>query len=270
MENIKNDSGNWEGTAEQMQRQHRRGRRFAGLVFVIAGSLFIAKQSGVLIPDWLFTWQMLLIAFGLVMGVKHAFNGAGWLVPIIVGSVFMIQEFYPEFGIRIYLWPVGIILFGLMLIFKPKRMHRFRYGGRYRRRWEQHAKNWEQHADTENSSSAYNAEDRVDATAVFGEVKKNIISKDFKGGEVTCVFGGAEINLTQSDINGRVVIESTQVFGGAKFIVPRHWKVQSEMSAVFGGVQDKRLIVDDSMIDHTKILVIEGTCVFGGIEIMSF
>ena len=37
------------------------------------------------------------------------------------------------------------------------------------------------------------------------------------------MFGGAEINFMQADIQGRVELEVNQVFGGTKLIVPAHW-----------------------------------------------
>jgi predicted membrane protein len=81
-------------------------------------------------------------------------------------------------------------------------------------------------------------------------------------------FGGSEINLMQADIKGRVKIEVVQVFGGTKIIVPANWIVQSEMLAIFGGIEDKRPPQLNTIPD--KILIIEGTSIFGGIDIKSF
>ena len=75
----------------------------------------------------------------------------------------------------------------------------------------------------------------------------------------------------QADINGRVVIELTQVFGGTKLVVPPHWKLQTEeVVSVFGGLDDKRPIVQNSSVDDSKVLVLRGTCIFGGIDIKSY
>ncbi len=46
-------------------------------------------------------------------------------------------------------------------------------------------------------------EDYIDAVTVFGGVKKNILSKNFRGGDVTTFMGGTELNLTHADIQGR-------------------------------------------------------------------
>jgi hypothetical protein len=58
------------------------------------------------------------------------------------------------------------------------------------------------------------------------------------------------------------------VFGGTKLIVPPHWDVKTELVTIFGGIEDKRHIA--SKIDSSKVLIIQGTTVFGGIEINSY
>jgi predicted membrane protein len=82
-------------------------------------------------------------------------------------------------------------------------------------------------------------------------------------------MGGSEIDLTQSDFNGKIVIDVTNIFGGTKMIVPPTWDVQNDITAIFGGVDDKRQI-NGVTLDPNKVLVLDGTCMFGGIEIRSF
>ena len=101
-------------------------------------------------------------------------------------------------------------------------------------------------------------------------MKKNIISKNFRGGESVTVFGGTEINLTQADISGAVGLEITQIFGGTKLIVPANWTVQSkELVAILGGIDDKRPPVPNAGAPE-KVLILKGTCLLGGIEIRSY
>ena len=52
-------------------------------------------------------------------------------------------------------------------------------------------------------------------------------------------------------------------------IVPAHWQIKSELITVFGGMEDKRQMLQNSEIE-TKTLVLKGNCVFGGVEIKSF
>ncbi|MFZ6010408.1 MAG: cell wall-active antibiotics response protein, partial [Bacteroidota bacterium] len=114
-------------------------------------------------------------------------------------------------------------------------------------------------------------DDYLDSTTAFGGVKRNIISKNFKGGEITTIFGGTDLIFTQADVNGKIVLEVTQLFGGTKLIVPPHWKVETgDLVCVFGGVDDKRPAVADGTVDQNKVLVLKGTCIFGGIDIKSY
>lgn len=111
-------------------------------------------------------------------------------------------------------------------------------------------------------------EDFIDSVSIFGQVKKNIYSKNFKGGEIVNIMGGADINLIQADIKHPVILEVVQIFGGTTIIVPSHWKVNPEMTAIFGGVEDKRFI-NNIAVDNSKNLIIKGTSIFGGITIKS-
>ena len=65
-----------------------------------------------------------------------------------------------------------------------------------------------------------------------------------------------------------MVIDVTAVFGGAKLIVPAGWQIKHEVTAIFGGLDDKRLV--PAPLGSTKILIIRGVALFGGIDIRSY
>lgn len=244
--NNRNESSN-------TPNRHNRGRAIAGLIVVIAGTVLLAKQLGAAMPYWLFTWPMLLIAIGLYVGFRHSFRNPGWMIPTGIGLIFLLEHLVPGIELKQYIWPIVIIAIGLFMIIRP----RGRRTGEY---W----KNWEDRNSQSLSDNAF------ESVTIFGGDKKQIISKDFKGGETVCAFGGVEINLTQADINGPATIEVVQLFGGTKIIVPPHWKVLTdELVCVFGSLEDKRQVAG-SIVDGTKVLVIKGTCIFGGIELRSF
>jgi predicted membrane protein len=113
------------------------------------------------------------------------------------------------------------------------------------------------------------SEELIESVSVFGGTKRSIISKNFKGGEITSILGGSEINLSQADIQGKAFLEINQLFGGTKLIIPSNWQVQAESTAILGSVEDTR-IGNNSNVDPNKTLVIEGTSVFGGISIKSY
>ena len=52
--------------------------------------------------------------------------------------------------------------------------------------------------------------------------------------------------------------------------MPSHWKVKSDLTSVFGGIDDQRPSMVLEYISEDKVLVLKGACVFGGIEIHSY
>lgn len=121
--------GIWDrGRADELERQHKRGRLIGGLFLVGAGLLFLARELGAELPDWLFTWKTLLIALGLVAGAKRSFRPSGWLVVVFVGLGFLLTDLYPDLEIKPFLWPAVLIIGGLIIIFQPYRHRRWREG----------------------------------------------------------------------------------------------------------------------------------------------
>lgn len=229
---------------ESKVRNH--GRLWAGLIVIAVGMVFLGRELGAVFPEWLFSWKMLVIAIGLYVGAKQSFKLGGWLIPVAIGVLFIVDDYIDELYFKPYLIPIGIIGAGLYIIFKPKRKE----------------------GNSMTSSTPIEATGDWESVVIFGE-NKNIISKDFKGGEMVTIFGGSELNMMQADINGMVTIEVVQIFGGTKLIVPSNWKIQtSELVSVFGGISDKRAV--STTADPTKLLNIKGASVFGGIDIRSY
>ncbi|MDP2386434.1 MAG: LiaF-related protein [Bacteroidota bacterium] len=234
------------------EESHRRGKIAGGIFIVLAGVLFLLKKSGVEFPYWLLSWKTLLIAAGIVSLIKHGFKRFFGIFPIAIGVIFILTEEYKIPHVGQYVWPVAIILFGLVMIFKPKRK-------RFHKNW--NTGDWANESDSE---------DYIRSSSVFGGVKKNIVSKNFKGGDVKAVFGGGELNFIQADIKEKAVLEITAVFGGIKLVVPRNWEIQSELNTFCGGIEDNRAIEANVSSEAPKVLLLKGNATFGGIEINSY
>ena len=258
-------------------------RVLAGLLLLVIGVLFFLKQSGLaLFPYWVFTWPMILIGLGIFIGVKSGFRGPGWVVLLIIGGFFLFDDILNLYELRRYLVPAILVGVGLMLILRPKKQMPWKGGfDRWQQTGEQTSGSgtgfYSGPAGTSSADTASDFatdpfssfEEKLDAAAVFGAVKKNILSKNFKGGEAVAVFGGCEIDLSKADINGTVKVEVTAVMGGVKLIVPSHWTIKQEIAAVFGGVEDKRE-TNGIIAVQNKVLLLEGTAFLGGIEIKSY
>lgn len=264
---------NYNTTTEQeinwskIEKSHRRGKIIGGIFVVTAGVLYLLKELGSTIPDWIFTWQMFLIALGVFIGFKHSFRRPSWFILIAIGSLFLVSKLYPTLIISAMLWPIAIIAIGLFMIFKPRRKYGHFYKKFYEKKMRNRAFNGGYSCYDDFTSSS---EDKIETTTFMGGVKKNIISKNFKGGEVTNVFGGTELNLSQADFEGAITLEMTNVFGGTKLILPANWEINSELVSVMGNVEDKRPIPPTTNVDMRKVLNLRGTTFMGGIEIKSY
>lgn len=254
----------------RMQRYRYRsaqGRRWVGVFLVIAGGLWLARATGAIdFPQWFFTWPMFLIGIGFLSGIRHGFREGGWLIMVAIGGIFLANEISPELKLKPYIWPVVLMAFGLLFLFRPRRNHPPFESDGARENMPPTADD-SPHCKTQWKQAMNDGNDVIYATAIFGGIKKNVLSKTFKGGDVTTFMGGAEINLTQADFNGKVMIDCFNMFGGTKLIIPADWNVQSGVVTVFGGIEDKR---QPGLANPDKVLYLDGTCIFGGIEIKSF
>jgi len=252
-------------TDEEIKARYQSGnsRRWTGIMLLIVGGLLLGEHAGFPVPHWIFSWEMILIVVGCISGIQHRFHGIGWLILIFIGSYFLVADNYPGIDLHQYTWPIILIGIGLIFVLKP-----------HRKKWNYAIGQKDDPNNIKYWKEAYKdkytyGEDYIDIVCIFGGQKKNIFSKDFQGGEVTNLFGGTELNLSQADITKRITIEITQVCGGTKLIVPPHWEVRTEFISLFSGVEDKRPL-DAGTLDPNKVLILKGVSIFGGIEIRSY
>jgi len=260
--------------------QSRSSGVWTGVLLLLIGVDYFLVENNVF-PKWMWSWEVLLIAMGLFIGVRHNFRSPAWFILMVIGGVFLIKSdefgrYFPGINLN-NIWPVALIILGLFFILRPRR-HRYwhdQVNEQVQSKIDQalgahdEPSNIKGEAAQGQAAQSFMSEDFIDSTSIFGGVKRNIISKNFRGGDITNIMGGSEIDLTQADINGIVTIDLTQVFGGTKLIVPSNWQVKAQMAAIFGGVEDKRSI-QNTALDPNKILVLDGTSIFGGIEIRSY
>lgn len=242
------------------------GRVIAGLILVGVGAALLLRNTGFPMPYWLFSWPVILILVGIYSGFKHNFRNNTWLILIIIGGFFLADRVIPDLRLAPYFWPLFIIAMGLLFIVRPRRYNTFSSDNDGT--WRKDPGGTWQKGNSETISTDSN--DYIRVNSVFSGVKKNIVSKSFKGGQITSVFGGSEIDLSQADINGKVQLKFEVVFGGAKIIVPSHWSITNNIDGVFHGVDDKRRSNLAVTIDPGKELILTGSVVFGGVEIRSY
>jgi predicted membrane protein len=298
---------------ENQPNKPQNGRVIGGMILLLVGVVFLLQQMRVMfLADWVISWQMGLIVWGIFIGARHNFRNSGWLIMVLIGAVFLANDIFPRFDVWDFTWPIAIIVFGIWLILRrnqpwDEEKWKRKWDRKWERKWNRYNYKYsDKFGSTYNYGNTYDpaappvtpvepvtpenptggtdvpptssggfvnfgqtGDDVLDTVSVFGNVVKTVFSKNFRGGDVVNIFGGTELDLTQADINGRVVIDIVQIFGGSKIIVPSNWQVVSDTAAVFAGIDDKR-IKSGVIQDNNKILVIKGVSIFAGIDIRSY
>ena len=238
---------------------------WTGIVILLVGVAALLRVTTNDLPDWLFTWPMLLVVIGMVSGISSGFRGSSWFIMLLVGGVFLTGKIIPDLEMRRYLWPIAIIAVGLYLILRPR--ENFWGKGFMGDKRSSGSGNIED--ATVVDETTFSKEDFIESTTVFGGINKSIVSKNFKGGNIVVLFGGSEINFNQEDMQSSATLNFNIIFGGTKIIVPSNWAIKTELTPIFGGIEDKRTY-NQTTGTPEKILVLKGTVIFGGIDIRSY
>ncbi|MFC0517518.1 LiaF domain-containing protein [Mucilaginibacter angelicae] len=272
-----------------------KGKSVAGIILLAVGGILLLQQFRIFfIPDHLSLWPLWLIFWGVYVGAKHNYKKASWVMLVGLGIIFLITQNVNDSG-RI-VGPLAVIGFGMWLIlrrnkhFDPQQWKNEFKGDKWGS-WDKKEPFQFEKTETvdytvkdegtevpsvdpyaqkqQQYNTKYSGDDYIDTVSIFGGVNKTILSKQFRGGDIVNIFGGAELDFTQADINGRIIIDITQIFGGTKIIVPSNWQVVSDLAAVFASVDDKR-IRSTASVGSEKVLVLKGVSIFAGVDIRSY
>lgn len=223
-------------------------RMWLGGAFIVLGFLFFLNSLDILdfsISRIIFSWPF----FFLVIGVFITLNTNKKLLGGILsglGAIFIIPHIFPDVHYNgTIVFAIIFIALGLYIILNKKETERIKF-------------------DQERK-------DYLEDVSIFGGGSKFITSDNFKGGNITAVFGGSEINLKGCKLaEGTNVIDVLCVFGGTTLIVPQDWNIILNVTPIFGGFSNKLIKDPTATPDLNKTLIIKGLVVFGGGEIKSY
>ena len=235
-----------------------------GLLVIVAGVLLYLFNAGILEPEYksiVFSWQMLLVA----LGFNNLFSRRKWPLGIalmLIGGFFLLKklDIASLFFITQNGWTILLIIIGLIILiyaifgqtFFSNRIKRFK------EKKERHSNNWNRHK----GESGY-----INLNYVFSGADEKIITDAFKGGDINCVFGGSELDLSECQlVEGISNLEINTVFGGTVIYIPEYWNIEIRQNSIFGNFVDSRP-KSGMEIDKSKTLIIEASSVFGGGEI---
>jgi predicted membrane protein len=211
-----------------------------GLLIIVAGILFTLENVGVLdAHEYLRYWPAGLIAVGLVKLWQGRGGAGGGFIFVLAGGWLLLQSMDI---VRISLWN----LWPLLLVFAGASMvWRGMYGPR-------------------RDLATGDTHSTIDAVAVLAGVNRGNNSKTFRGGSLTAVLGGCQVDLRQASIEGEAVIDVFAMWGGIELKVPENWSVTGRVTPILGGYDDKSTPVRDGV---TERLVVRGMVIMGGVEI---
>ena len=232
-------------------KTHVEKRFLVGILLLIAGVVLMLKYYDIVlmeVPPWVFTWKSILVLLGLVFLVTDRNKTTG-LVLFLIGGVFLAAYIF-SISVRDVLRftiPLVLIVAGLAMLMKRKSFS----------------------ARQINVPEDENVNDYINDVSIFGGAEKKIHSKNFKGGKLTAIFGGAEFDLRTCELaSGINAIDMVCIFGGTTLRVPEDWVVVNDVTAIFGGFSDERTLNEDTTSKNPeKVLYLKGLVLFGGGEI---
>ncbi len=103
------------------------GKLIAGIIILTAGCLLLFDQLNFfMVPHWLFSWPMWMIAYGVYMGGKYNFKKPIWIWVTVLGIAFLFTENI-DHAERV-IWPVTIIGVGAWMVTKHNKKATADYG----------------------------------------------------------------------------------------------------------------------------------------------
>lgn len=212
-----------------------------GILVVALAVLLLLDNAGLfdfgVVARW---WPVLLIVPGLLQfvwsrGAASRLVGAALAA---VGGLLLYASVQPEaMSMREvwgYVWPSLLLVVGVALLVHGRR------------------------------AGADEDEDRVTGFVMMSGQKVHATSAAFRGGELSAIMGGFELDLRDARMDGpEAVLELFAVMGGLELRIPPDWALESRVVCLMGGIQDETRAGPDAR----HVLRLDGFVMMGGIEI---
>jgi len=230
-------------------------RLIVGLAIALFGVVLVLDRLNLVVADQVLRWwPAVIVAIGAMIFAQSRRIGGGinGVIVMIIGSWLLLNtlgilrvRFWEMF------WPLVLIGIGAALVLQTLGRRTREASG----------------ADSDNTLAVF---------AVLSGVKRVSTADRFRGGEVTALMGGAQLDLRQATIppGEEAVLDIFTVMGGCEIVVPSSWTVVTPLVPVMGGIDDKRLAPLPGSAESlggrpAPRLVLRGLLMMGGIEIKS-
>lgn len=236
------------------------GRYFFGIILVVLGLGFLLEQFNIISFGEIISiyWPSILILIGLVGLFDKKSSKFGDLILILLGAMLQINRLdIVDINVFKFFFPIILILIGLKVIFSREI------------KYEHHVYINKDGEDTNyknyNPNRNITLEDTVDEFVVMGGIETNNQSENFKGGRVTAIMAGVEIDLRGAKLhNNEAYLDIKAIMGGVEITVPQDWRVEIKGIPIAGGWSNKTKFRNN--ID-APVLKVNCFAMFGGIEV---
>jgi hypothetical protein len=216
------------------------------LIVIGIGVVFLLNNLNIFFMHdvWRY-WPAILIAVGLAKMVDSPFSGGRLTggVLMVVGAVCLADSL--GFLLWADSWPLVLIGAGLVML-------------------------WSRMAPPQLGAPDLppaGHEGTLNENAIFGGVDRKVITDDFRGGQISALFGGVVIDLRRAGMRAdSAVVDVNCIFGGVELKVPPDWIVIASVAAIFGGMGNKSA-QPSADTPGVKRLYIKGAAVFGGVDV---
>ena len=217
-----------------------------GVAIIVAGLVLTLDNLGLIEAHTIFKlWPLVLVAMGIAKLRQEGSGGgmAGWF--LVLGGCFLLLFTFARGHVADALAPMLVVAVGILIVTKALKQHRGI------------------------PPELARSEDFLQGTAIFGGFKRRVLTQVFKGGELTAIFGGYEVDLRQAALDsGQARIDVFVMFGGGEIRVPDGWEISNRATAMFGALNDSTHH-GPSPAEGRPRLVITGLILFGGTEVKS-
>jgi hypothetical protein len=213
------------------------GRLFLGAVVIALGAVFLLDNlevldAGSVISTW---WPLLVILAGIL---TWASNPRHWPFALLLAGVgvAMLLTTLDVLDLSDLVWPMILIVVGILIL-----------------------------AGRGFGSRTVESGDEVNIFHIFSGSETASRSQAFRGGSVSVLFGGSELDLREAAPASGATLDVFVAFGGVEIKVPRGWEVNIKGLPIFGGFENAT--AQDALGEGAPTLIVSATALFGGVEV---
>lgn len=236
-----------------------------GLILILVGLVFLwGMFAGYDAWDYIRTyWPTILIIIGFFNLFDKRSSKLGNLILIFIGAALQVDRLdLLDFNVWKLFWPILLIVFGISILMPSKSKSYTYSSGEYNKNFDED--DFEKDEEELEYDDINNENYISKSTILSGSTIRNS-SKSFKGGSVSVVLGGIDLDLRYADIGKKdATLNVNVLLGGIDILVPDNWNVHIKTTHVLGGTDNHTRFNDDP---NAPVLTITGSVILGGIDI---